>query len=69
MWWAKEVINHDPASVKANSHFAFFFINETRKNDRKFPSVPQMQKALVYNYPATFTGPTIFDFQQCYFFE
>jgi len=68
-WWAKEVINHDPASVKANSHFSFFFVNETRKNTRAFPSIDAMQSALIYNYSPVFTGPTVLDFQQCYFFE
>ena len=55
--------------MKANSHFAFFFINETRKNTNQFPTAEAVQDALIYNYPATYTGPTVLDFQQCYFFK
>ena len=69
-WRPDEVINHSSDSVLANSYFPRFFVDQARKNGRRFPSWAEESAALIYNYPTDFTGKTDGDdFDQCYFFD
>jgi len=68
-WNDWEDINHSTHGTRAMQYMADFFVAEARKNMHKFPSKSSEQKALIYNYPVTFTGPKDQDFVQTYYFD
>ncbi len=68
-WWSLEVVNHSTESIVANSWPIRFFVSEARRNNRTFPTAAAEQAALIYNFPVTYTGPVVLDFEQCYFFN
>jgi gamma-glutamyl hydrolase len=65
--WVPAGINHSAASVRANGYFAFFFVNEARKNSHKFATQKEEWDSLIYHFNPTFTYPQ--DFTQTYFFN
>ncbi|XP_069700745.1 gamma-glutamyl hydrolase-like [Periplaneta americana] len=67
-WKVNKNHPHFAEAISAAQYFAEFFINEARKNEHKFPSVPQESVSLIYNYPVTYTGNR-WVFEQCYFFN
>jgi len=67
-WYSQEGINHSYDSVQANSFFARFFVNTSRSNSNHFPSAAAAVNALIYNYQPVYTGPTLGEYEQCYFF-
>eukprot|EP00127_Corallochytrium_limacisporum_P003536 Clim_evm19s150 gene=Clim_evmTU19s150 len=62
-------IAHDTDTIAASQWLANFFIGEARKNDSHFDSVKQLNKYLIYNYPASFYGRTDPVFEQVYVFN
>ena len=46
----KDVINHSAHAIRAMQYFANFFVDQTRANERKFPSGDAEAAALLYNY-------------------
>ncbi|EFC39229.1 predicted protein [Naegleria gruberi] len=66
-WNPNEVINHSLESVKVNSYFGKFFINECRKNSHTFKSEQFLEKSLIYQFTPVYTYPLVNDFEQCYF--
>lgn len=67
-WWSREVIDHSSDAVTANSYPVRFLLSEARRNSRHFSSEQAETEALIYNYRSTFTGPTLHEFVECYFF-
>lgn len=67
-WVQNKNISHTPNAVIASQYFANFFINETRKSKHHFPSAKDVDKFVIYNFPATFTGSKGSAFEQAYMF-
>lgn len=59
---------HGPDALTASQYLGNFFINEARKNLHKFETDEEEQRALIYNYPATFTQNHS-DYTQMYIFD
>ncbi|XP_008214312.2 chitobiosyldiphosphodolichol beta-mannosyltransferase isoform X2 [Nasonia vitripennis] len=68
-WVKGKNIPHSFNAVRTNQYFADFFVNEARKNHHAFPSAGEENAALIYNYPATFTGMKGSSYLQCYMFK
>ncbi|KAK8757493.1 hypothetical protein V5799_004875 [Amblyomma americanum] len=48
-------VPHSESAVKASQYMANFFLQEARKNDHSFATPEDESKALIYNYPVTYT--------------
>lgn len=48
-------VPHGPDALSISQYLGNFFISEARKNLHKFATEEEEQRALIYNYPATFT--------------
>jgi len=68
-WNDWEDINHSTHAIKVMQYISDFFVSEARKSMHKFPTKLDEQKALIYNYPVTFTGAADSDFVQTYIFD
>ena len=68
-WWLREVVNHTPDSITANSYFARFLGTEARRNSHGYSNFTEEQEALIYNWIPRFTAAEVPDFETCYFFE
>lgn len=62
-------IPHTAAAMKMSQYFANFFVEETKKNDHKYPEWKSEQNALIYNYQPHFTGLQNSTYLQIYMFE
>merc|ERR1711871_842442 len=49
-WTYDGLLNHGADAIEANSWISRFFVNEARKNSRKFATTASEMKALIYNY-------------------
>lgn len=61
-------IPHSISAIKISQYFANFFVEETRKNYHKFDTLVAEQEALIYNYPAFYTGKKNSSYEQLYMF-
>lgn len=61
-------IPHSSSAVKVSQYFANFFIDECKKNNHKFSTFADEQKALIYNYRPIFTGLKNASYEQLYMF-
>jgi len=68
-WDAGEVIPHTQDAILAMQYMANFFISQAKKCTHKFSDVQTESKALIYNYPVTYTGLKNPHYQECYFFN
>lgn len=68
-WVRNKNISHTPNAIKAAQYFADFFVNEARRNDQHFAREEDIDKHVIYNFPASFTGLKRSAFEQCYLFE
>ncbi|XP_039445076.1 gamma-glutamyl hydrolase-like isoform X3 [Culex pipiens pallens] len=68
-WVRGKNISHSPNAIRAAQYFADFFVNEARQNGQHFASEVDIDKHVIYNFPATFTGLKRSAFEQCYLFE
>ena len=60
---------HTGTSVAARLNSVRVGSGQTRKNKRTFDTFQAQIDSLIYNYKPVFTGPTIGDFETCYFFD
>ena len=60
---------HWPDAVAASQYLANFLAAEARRSQAAFATETAEQAALIYNYPAHFTGARGSTFQMCYFFD
>jgi len=67
-WSESEKIPHSGDAVRAAQYFANFFVDQTRKNGHRFPSLEEENKALIYNFQPVFTGANGSTFVQKYYF-
>ncbi|GFG38658.1 hypothetical protein Cfor_09242 [Coptotermes formosanus] len=65
--WKVESIPHSAAAILVGQFYGNFFISEARKNNNSFPNTEEERAALIYSYPATYTGDKI-AFEQTYLF-
>lgn len=68
-WIRNRNIPHGESAIESAQYFATFFVNECRKSDNRFTSLDEENQALIYNFPATFTGRLNSSFEQSYLFE
>lgn len=68
-WVRGKNISHTPNAIRAAQYFADFFVNEARRNSQHFDSEEEIDKHVIYNFPASFTGLKRSAFEQCYLFE
>eukprot|EP00127_Corallochytrium_limacisporum_P005582 Clim_evm2s208 gene=Clim_evmTU2s208 len=68
-WEPSGNIAHDPGAIAACQWLANFFIGEARKNHSHFNTVNQLNKYLIYNYPASFYGRSDPTYEQVYVFN
>lgn len=61
-------IPHGSSAIKVSQYFANLFVDESRKNNHKFPSWAVEQKALIYNYKPAYTGQKNASYEQLYMF-
>jgi gamma-glutamyl hydrolase len=61
---------HQYNAVIISQYMANFFVNESRKNDNRFPNILQESQALIYNYNPQYSGqkPDA-SFEQIYVFS
>lgn len=62
-------IPHSKQAVETSQYFANFFVEETRKNNHSFADWKAEKKALIYNYPAHYTGIKNSSYEQLYMFN
>ena len=55
-WWTERALNHTAGSIEANMWPAKFFVQQARQNSRSFANFTVEASALIYNYPAIYTG-------------
>ncbi|XP_055535695.1 gamma-glutamyl hydrolase-like isoform X2 [Wyeomyia smithii] len=67
-WVRNKNISHTPDAIKAAQYFANFFVDEARKSDQHFTSQSDLDRHVIYNFPAYFTGLKNSAFEQCYLF-
>lgn len=65
-WLDKPGMVHSASAVQTSFYTASFFVSEARKNQHKFPSLQEEEKALIYNYNPEFKND--FFFVQNYYF-
>ncbi|XP_037045526.1 gamma-glutamyl hydrolase-like isoform X2 [Bradysia coprophila] len=68
-WIINRNISHTPNAIKAAQYFAYFFVDEARKNFNSFDSVDEENSMLIYNYQTNFTALVKSAFEQCYLFD
>ena len=68
-WNPEEGINHSAEGVEVMQQMADFLVDQSRRNNHRFPSEQALEQALIYNYKATYTGGVGQSFEQCYFFQ
>jgi len=69
-WDPSTSIPHTSDALLAMQYMTNFFVSEARKSQHKFVDVQSEAKALIYNYPVSYTGLKIEPhFQECYFFD
>ncbi|XP_055606187.1 gamma-glutamyl hydrolase-like [Uranotaenia lowii] len=68
-WIRDRNISHTSNAIRAAQYFAQFFVDETRKSDHRFVSAEDIDRHVIYNFPATFTGLKKSSYEQCYLFE
>lgn len=66
-WIDKPGMVHSASAVQASFYTANFFVSEARKNQHKFSSPQEEEKALIYNYNPEFKKD--FFFVQNYYFN
>lgn len=64
-----EAINHSQEAIEAARYTADFFVAQARLNKHKYASAEEERKALIYNYPVTYTEDSSSSFIQQYFFN
>ena len=70
-WDVPEATLHTDAAVEAMEWYARFFVRHARLSMRKFPNAQEEERALIYQYAATYTGDTSEHYpdRQTYFFN
>lgn len=68
-WVRNHNIPHTDAAITVAQYFARFFVNECRLNGNHFSDINEENHALIYNFPATFTGLCNSTFDQSYLFK
>jgi len=68
-WTTTEGIDHSTDSIMANQYVSEFFMSEARKSYHAFSSPAAEYKALIYNYPVTYSASFDSDFTEMYFFQ
>ncbi|KAL7295468.1 hypothetical protein TKK_0011120 [Trichogramma kaykai] len=68
-WRPGKNVPHTQNAIQVSQYFANFFVNEARKNQHSFHNKSEENAALIYNYPATFTGQKGASYDVCYLFE
>ncbi|XP_036387761.1 zgc:171566 [Megalops cyprinoides] len=66
-WIDKPGMVHTPSSIRASFYTASFFVSEAMKNQHRFPSPSEEEKALIYNYSPVFKGLGSIFMQNYYF--
>lgn len=66
-WIDKPAMVHSASAVQASFYTASFFISEARKNQHKFSSPQEEEKALIYNYIPMFKKEPFYFVQNYYF--
>jgi gamma-glutamyl hydrolase len=65
--WREEIpINHTPEAIAVAQYYANFFVQEARKNNRKFVSKEAEYAALIYRHKSHEVSES---FMECYFFK
>uniref|UniRef100_A0A8B9RDI5 folate gamma-glutamyl hydrolase n=1 Tax=Astyanax mexicanus TaxID=7994 RepID=A0A8B9RDI5_ASTMX len=67
-WVDKPGMIHSVSAVRASFYTASFFVSEAMKNQHRFPSPQEEEKALIYNYTPVFKGLDAI-FMQNYYFD
>ncbi|RLU18954.1 hypothetical protein DMN91_009312 [Ooceraea biroi] len=68
-WVTGKNIPHGRNAARISQYFANFFVNEARKNLRRFASKQEEERSLIYNYPITYTALQNSTYLQCYMFK
>jgi len=68
-WTTTEGIDHSTDSIMANEYISEFFMSETRKSNHVFVTPEAEYKALIYNYPVTYSAGFDTSFTEMYFFQ
>lgn len=68
-WIPDRNIVHNENAIASSQYFAWFFVNECRKNDNHFTDIEEENRMLIYNYPSTFTGLIQSPYEQSYLFK
>jgi len=55
-WSLTESLDKSPQAIHAMNYVAEFFVNEARKNTHSFPTKKDEERALIYNFGATYTA-------------
>lgn len=66
-WLDKPGMVHSASAVQASFYTASFFVSEARKNQHKFSSPQEEEKALIYNYIPEFKKDPFYFVQNYYF--
>jgi len=66
-WNTAENIDHNPNSIFIAQHLANFFVNEARKNKRRFPTIADAEKHSMFKLSAKYSGQRS-HFEQVYVF-
>lgn len=66
-WIDKPGMVHSASAVQASFYTASFFVSEARKNQHKFSSLQEEEKALIYNYIPQFKKEPFYFVQNYYF--
>ncbi|EDO33450.1 predicted protein [Nematostella vectensis] len=67
-WSTEKVFSHSQEAIWLGQHVADVFINQARQSGHRFPTRREEARALIYNYPVTYTGVET-TFMQAYFFQ
>ncbi|XP_031637535.1 gamma-glutamyl hydrolase-like [Contarinia nasturtii] len=68
-WIQNKNISHTIGAITSSQYFASFFVNESRKNGNHFSGINEENRALIYNFPVTFSGPRYLTYVQVYLFK
>lgn len=67
-WHKSATIVHSVDAVKSSQYFAEFFVQETRKSTNLFKTEGEVNRYVIYNWPAQFTGRNGSALTQMYLF-
>ncbi|KAL7837642.1 hypothetical protein SRHO_G00273530 [Serrasalmus rhombeus] len=67
-WIDKPGMVHSVSAIRASFYTASFFVSEAMKNQHRFPTPQEEEKALIYNYMPVFKGLDSI-FMQNYYFD